>query len=384
MLSDLIFVLKHIKAIIEEYTLVDLYSSFTSTLQEISTASTPELQKALNDYRDRIKQAHERLEPDGWTYSQKDIFLKFGAEKVLGKEGWNHFQAALSDNSANTPGAIEQLNRLRQEVSQLLTNATNILTSLGGLATEMEIEKDQSIIQIVFDDNVAVDTFSELFEQSKDWKEIIHAYSLFAGEAPEKTKIIATSKGSPYTLWLATARFVGETLCATIKPFVELYKTILDAKEKALLLEDMKVGVDGNKFELFKAIEDHEMKKVMEIVENVGKINGNNKLSDGDKNEAKNALKKAGPKLYEFITKGGKVDVSREDGERKVFSNFQLEHSYQEVLKLDKRVQKLLETRNSEEKQTVVAEKKVAEGKESKDKVTKEQEISKEKTEKKK
>jgi hypothetical protein len=231
----------------------------------------------------------------------------------------------------------------------LLSNASNVLTSLGGLATELEVEEGKSVIQIVFDEGVAVDTFKELADQSKDWKDIIRAFSLLAGEAPEKTKIIATSKGSPYTIWLATARFIGETLCETIKPCIELYKKVLEAKEKALLLEDMKVGVDGKKFELFKTIDEYERKRVMEIVESIGVINGNINVSESDKNEAKNALTKVGPKLYEFITKGGKIDVSKEDGNSKAFSNFQLEPAYQETRKLESRVQKLLAARQPTE-----------------------------------
>lgn len=350
MLNDLIFVLKYIKTILEEYNLPDTYSQFAATLQQISSSSTPELQKALKDYKIRIKEAHERLEPVGWTYSQVNFFRKFGAANHLGKAGWNKFQLALSDNSANTPGAVEQINIQRSEIAQLLTNATNIISSLGNLAQELEIEKGKSIIQIVFDEDVAVDTFIDLFDQSKDWKEIIRAFSLLAGEAPEKTKIIATSKGSPYTIWLSSARFVGETLCATIKPFIELYKTVLEAKEKALLLEDMKVGVDGKKFELFKAIDEYERDKVMEIVASIGEINNNGNISESERNEAKIALTKVGPRLYEFITKGGKIDVSKEEGNRKAFSNFQLEVEYQETKKLESRVQKLLETRKPVEK----------------------------------
>ena len=58
----------------------------------------------------------------------------------------------------------------------------------------------------------------------------------------------------------------------------------------------------------------------------------------------------AGPKLYDFITKGGKVDTSKENGDQKVFSNFQLETKYTEVKKLDDKVKKLLIAKSVEEK----------------------------------
>jgi hypothetical protein len=345
MLSDLVFVLKHIKKIVDEYNLVDLYTNFANTLQSISQSSTEDLQTALKDYKQQILKAHKLLEPNGWSYSQTQVFKKFGAESVLGNNGLNKFIKALADNSANVPGVVGELNKQKEAIQKIRDNTNNILSSLDALAEELEVEEGQSVIQIVFDENVAVETIPDLFEQSKEWKEIIRAYSLFAGEAPEKTTIIAASKGSPYTLWLKTAQFVGETLCATIKPFVDLYKEILIAREKAITLEDMKVGVDGKKFELFKTIDEYERKRLGEIIEDVAKIKNNKDLTDGEKNEAVTALLKAGPRLYGFITNGGKVDVSKNDGNKKVFSNFQLQAQYSEVHQLNDNVQKLLAAR---------------------------------------
>lgn len=343
MLSDLVFVLRHIVKILDEYNLVDLYANFANTLQQIASSSTPELQTALKDYRSRIREAHKQVEPEGWSYSQLKIFKKFGARAILGNEGFTNFVKALSDNAANTPGAVEEINRQREEISKILNNSRNVLSSLNELAEEMELEAGQSVIQVVFDEEVSVDTLKDLFEQSKEWKDIIRAYSLLAGIAPEATTIIATSKGSPYTIWLKTAQLVGETLCATIKPFIGLYKEILEAKEKAITLEDMKVGVDGKKFELFKAIDEYERKKIGEIITDVVAINKNDGISPEQRNEALTALTKAGPNLYQFITKGGKVDVSENSDSKKVFNSFKLESSYQETFQLKGRVQKLLE-----------------------------------------
>lgn len=68
-------------------------------------------------------------------------------------------------------------------------------------------------------------------------------------------------------------------------------------------------------------------------------------LDEGLKNEAKAALGKWGPELYSFITKGGKVDTSKQNGNKKVFSNFQLQTCYKETELMETEVQKLLEAR---------------------------------------
>src|SRR3990167_7944382 len=267
MLFELVWVLQHIKTVIEASQLQELYTSFVNTLQQISSASTPDLQNQLKEYKEKIKSAHEQFAVQNLTHSQRRITDGLGASVVLGQKGFDRFLTALSDNSANTPGATEEINKLKHETDRLLANATNTLSGLGSLVEQqIEIEKDQAIIQLVFDKEVSVDTFVDLATQAREWKDIIHAYSLFADEAPEKTKIIATSKGSPYEVWLVTTKFIGETICATVKPFVELYKSILAAKEHALVLEEMKVGVDGKKFELFKVIDEYQRKRITEIV----------------------------------------------------------------------------------------------------------------------
>lgn len=344
MYNDLIFVLKQIKTAVESFNLPDLYTNFSNTLQQISSSSTPELQEALKDYKTKIKQAHDALVTDSWSYSQIEVLTKFGANKQLGKEGWEKFQNALTDNSANTPGAIEELNKQKQDITQIVANANNILNSLGGLAEEKELASEgEVVIQIVFDEKVSIDTLIDLTKQSEEWADIIRAFSLYAGKAPETTRIVGTSKNSPYTIWLVSAKFIGDMICSTIKPFLGLYKEVLELKEHALALENMKIGIDSEKFELLKKIDEYERKRIGEIMENVAELNKNANLADSERNEAKNALLKAGPKLYGFITSGGRVDISKTDETGKVSNSYQLESSYKEVKALDSKIQNLLE-----------------------------------------
>ena len=51
MLNDLVFVLNHIKSLIETYSRYNLYVSIATTLKQIVIADTSELQKALTDYK---------------------------------------------------------------------------------------------------------------------------------------------------------------------------------------------------------------------------------------------------------------------------------------------------------------------------------------------
>jgi hypothetical protein len=109
----------------------NLYTRYTKTLQQISQASTPDLQLQLKEYRDKIKEAHQKLIPTGWSYSQLRFYDKYGARSIVGENGYTRFETALSENAANTPGAIQALIAQQQELSNLLANTNNILSSLG-------------------------------------------------------------------------------------------------------------------------------------------------------------------------------------------------------------------------------------------------------------
>lgn len=342
MLNDLIFVLRQIKTVIEEYNLPDLYANFANTLQQISEASTDELQVQLKEHKSRIKEAHEKLEPEGWSYSQLNVFDRFGARGLIGKACYLNFQKALSENAANTPGAVEELNRQQQQITQLLTNTNNILTSLGPLAQEKKLSEDTALVQIVFDEGVQIDNLPQLASKSKEWKEIIRAFSMLAGESPEKTTILAVSKDSPLSIWLATLPLISKAIYHTVKPLLDLWKQVLEGREHALALKKMEIEIDNDRFELFAKIDAFARKRVKETMEEVAKTYRPNELPDAQFNEAKNALLKAGEDLFGFITNGGKVDANKDGKNNNELGNFQLEAEYQHVHELKDNLQKML------------------------------------------
>ncbi len=358
MLSDLIFVLNHIKKILEENNLVELYSNFSNTLQQVSQASTPELQEQLKNYKEKIRDVHELLDPSGWSHSQLEVFTRFGAREIIGTEGYTNFNKALNENAANLPGAIEELNRQKGGISQLQINAQNILSSLGGLVEEQITEEGKTVVEIVFDESVAINNLPELLNQSERWNRIIRAYSMLAKAAPEDTIIIAANKSNPFSLWMTTLPLISKAFYHTVKPFIDLWHEVLGLKEHAVALEEKQVLLSKKKFELFKDIDEYERKKRTEIMEEVGSNYHLENMTQAEINDAKAALHNAGPELYEFITGGGKVDTTKDGEGNGISGNFQLEPDYQKVHKLKEHVQKLLEAKNKREEEEEKKEKK--------------------------
>jgi len=357
MLNDLVFVLRYIKSVTEEYNLPDLYTNYANALTQISQSSTEELQNQLKDYKERIQKAHKQLEPKGWSYSQIKVFDRFGAKNVLGDVGYANFQKALSENAANTPGAVKEINQLSQGITQLLTNATNIISGLGTLGEEEKLEENLSVIQIVFDEEVAIDDLPQLHHQSKEWERIIRAFSLLADVAPEKTKIISISKGTPLSILLVTIPLISKAIYHVVKSFIELWHEILEIKESAIKIEKIKVELYGEKFDLFEKIDKYSRERITEIIETVVKNYHLKGLDETKLNYAKASLLKAGPDLYNFITKGGKVDTAREGENKGMFGNFQLGPNYQDIYKFNENVKKLLTARVGEKKRSKIEKK---------------------------
>jgi len=344
MLGGLVFVLKEIKRVIEKYGLVDLYTNYANTLEAISKESTPELQAALKDYRTRINEAHAQINPGEWSYSQAQIFDKFGGRGVVGEQGLQYFKDALSSNQANVPGAVTDIRAEGKAIADLMTKTDNVLSSLGKFATDAEsVGDDEVVVQIVFDNQMSVDNLVQLSKQASSWQGIIRAYSMLAKKAPENTRIISISKSSPMQLLLAASPLVAKAIKATVTAFLEIWTDILDMKVHALALEDKKLSIAGKRLELMAEIERIEQERIVETVKSIAEVNQVKGLDDGIKHEAINALLKSGPELYAFITSGGKVDTSVKDKETHELAKFKLEPKYRTTALLQDKVQKLLE-----------------------------------------
>lgn len=322
---------------------MDLYANYANTLAQIAQGSTDELQQAQKDYRVRIEKAHNELEPEGWSYSQEKIFDKFGARGVIGKSGWDSLLKALSENQANAPGAVSEIRAQGEEIKKLFTNADNVLSSLGSLAEEAKPVEGKAIVQVIFDDDVAVENFIDLSKQSEQWKDIIRAYSLLAKQAPENTKIVEFTKSSPLVAHLATTKVIAKAIDATITKFLELRESMLDLKLKALALEKEGLSIAGKRVELIAEIDAIERRRIVETVKQIAEISRVDGLDESLKYEAITALTKAGPKLYAFVTSGGKVDTSDTTTEAGTYSSFKLESKYRSVKTLQNKVQKLIE-----------------------------------------
>jgi len=344
MLGDLVFALRYIKKVFETYGLLDLYVNFANTLQQISQGSNEDLQKAQRDYKTRIREAHAELEPKGWSYSQLNIFDKFGARKLVGDNGLTAFLRALADNQANTPGAIDEINRLKDELTKLIANTDAVLSSLGTMAEEVTAQPGEVVLQVVFNDKVAIDNIVQQAEQIETWKEIIRAFSLLAGTSPNKARIIAVSKTNPFTEWLGLGKVVGELMTGFITECLKVRTKHLEMRKAAVILDVEELSIKGKKLQLLKECDDWARKRVVEIVEQIAKIKSIDGINEGNKNAALNELRMAGPHLYDHILNGGQVDTSKPSKEAKVFSDFQLQLKYEEVKQLETEVQKLLDS----------------------------------------
>ncbi len=342
MLEDLVFVLNQIKKIYGEYGLLDLYVNYANTLEQIAKESTEELQKAVKDYRKRIEEAHTKLEPNGWSYSQIEFFDKFGARSLVGKQGWQNFLDVLADNQANTPGAVAEIRRLETDLTQLITNTDNVLNSLGKISASPKLEPDEAIIEIVFDDKAGINNLADQAKFSEIWKDIIYAYSLLAGTSIEKTRIIGVSKASPFTEYLASGTLLVGFLHQTIVQFLDLKEHFLNLKSNALALENEQLILDGKRFKLMDEIDKRQREKVIEVVHQIADLSTVKGVDVGIKNTAKIALAKSAPDLYDFLTNGGKVDTSEPQAKEMDKKSFKLETKYRTVLALQERVQNLI------------------------------------------
>ncbi|HVZ67044.1 MAG TPA: hypothetical protein VG917_02175 [Patescibacteria group bacterium] len=351
MLNDLVFVLRRIKEVLERENLPTIYSNLSSYVQQASQAHTPELQAQINDSKEKIKSAHEDLNTMGWSHTQTQIFTKFGAAEILGKIGLEKFEKTFNDNAGVPTAVTAELSQQSQLISQLLTNVNNILSSLGNLGEVDKSESGKGVVQIVFKDGVAVNNLPDLSKQSRNWEQILRAYSILADESPEETKILASNKSNPFFLWLSTAPLISQAIFHTVKPFIDLWHEVLGLKEHALALKEKEIAVAGEELKLMNNIDEYEKKKINEILEAVADKYSKKDLEKAKLNDGKVNLLKYGPEIYEFIKLNGEVDASENGESNPVTSNLKLANKYIETQKLYTKVQKMLESSNQKSKE---------------------------------
>jgi len=278
------------------------------------------------------------------------ILEAYDAPTYLGIGAVRHLEGILRDEHFDPITAADKVKLHFEGAQKLQQTAAKITPLLTPFKSDdpLDIEPEEAVIQLSFENGVSVDKFIDLDAWTHKWAIILRAFGLISGEPVDTARVVYAQKASPLVLEIAAA-------VAVVVPLAKSFTYVLDRTEqllkiKKLHLETKQLGLQNENLEqeFESEIEKHKENTADEISKQVIKESNEQKLND---NETLTAVRQAVSTIYGYIENGGKVDcylppaIEDVDGETEnqeerseILSTFlrlrELEHDVEELKQL--------------------------------------------------
>nr|MBP7119183.1 hypothetical protein [Candidatus Woesebacteria bacterium] len=312
MYDELNLVLNYIIDAIAENELVQRHNELAQLYETARTAPTPEVTAQILAKQKEIRTAQDEIEPQGWDTIRIKVFEQFGATSVLGKRGDARLQKELNQFSNDPHGASQTATRFSSEITAVQSRAQQAISGLGSLLEDPEkLPEGKQMVQLVFDEFVAIDEFDELVHQAHEWDVILKSLKHLLPEPDEEAHLYKIQKSSPVIIIVVA----GVPLIFAI---LKITKEVLDIVEKLWTIRKLKAETKAAEFDgelkqkMIDNLTEAEEKKLDGLVEEKVKSIMDDyrpKLSDTQANQAETAVRYNIKKIYNFTVQGGAVNI---------------------------------------------------------------------------
>jgi hypothetical protein len=269
------------------------------------------------------------------TYSEKNLFdvLEYG--QFLGSSAIQTIEGILHDENFDPAGVFNKMNKHKNEFQQLMERNRSFCSALEKVPSLMDqsLRNGEALLEITFLDKAAVDNIVDFEKWIDSWTKIIRAFSEFAGERPESTRIIFVQKSSPLIIDMATAFGIVYTVGKAVDLVLEKVEKYLKIKKEIEEIKKLKLENKKIEQELEKEAEMFSEKSAQEITAQI--TAGSKSKRDGS---VDNGLSLAIKNLFVFVDKGGRVDCPSPNDEKQ---KGDMEKLFSEVRKLQQSIDKI-------------------------------------------
>lgn len=262
--------------------------------------------------RDAIINSQSQLEPPTvWNQSQRQIFVHFGAQGIIGNDAANALLQVLSQNALDPAQAAGHVQRLCGQINQLQQRCTQALTSLEPLAkgiAQPEPSKEYAAIILTFAQNASIKTLDDLQRQAAAWNYNATCFAELTKSSIESPNIIGVRQGSIILEFAAITSVVGAA--------VTVFNHIVLKREFRLKSQKVAQQIRESSFneQAAKLIEADVDTKTAEMTrEALDKLMEANGWSGGEidaaeRNELRSKLEKCVQDIDAFWNKGGQIE----------------------------------------------------------------------------
>lgn len=318
-LQDIFSVTKEVEAISNNSTLV-------TEIQNLSRQRSNSVGQVVapvnyNISIDNIKKILASVNTSLWTNEHWEIAKILGIDKFLGPEGSQYIEQTKLSIASNSSNKVNIIMNLVTELNNFRTKPKQIATLLNdfGISSNIKtISDDEGIIEITFEGNVDIGDFKGAKDNMNDWFLIIEGYSRLLNVPREEFEIINISKNSPTKFKLKTSLKSVTMVLGIFTSILVIQRSYLDNQ---LLLEKLRQTSLSPDLEAQRQfIENAENHMQNEIDNKIEKL-VNDKLEEykieENIGEVKTSLKKSVENQYNFVNKGGNINIYITNGDLK-------------------------------------------------------------------
>jgi len=265
----------------------------------------------LNPIFDRIQNQIEQIDLIPLTTVQEKILEVYGLNKILGKNFKAYREEIVNSIQKNPSTTQVQIQKLTADINNLRTRPAQIFAQIHPISTidiKPTLKKNEGIIELIFDEGVSIDNFADAKNLMADWFLIIDGYSRVLGIQKTDFEIISITKASPTKIKIKSVATGTALALSIVTGLLQLEQRIVGNKVLVEQVRQNPVAQDSAKAyikEIEKSMKEEISKEVERLVEEKIK---EHKIANGN-GDIKTSLKKGIEKQYNFIVKGGEVNV---------------------------------------------------------------------------
>ena len=341
MFREIDYVINFIKDFVTDNNLIELYTNLVTSYGQAGSSSTPEIEKQIETTREKLREAHTSLDLELWTDTKRQIFKRLGAGDVIGTGAYQRLIKALEDNYANMNGAIQAIEELKTETTQVVTKVDALVENLSLTALPGVTEEGEEFFEISFENKASIESFDNMKDQAEDWNFILRSFAELTGARTTDVKLVYVTKGSPLIAGVVTKLITAKAIIdaaervSKIKDgLLKLLKLQRDSKDSVMPRDKAKVvntTIEASIGEIFSL----SIKKESTEIESTYR---NNKSSN--RYEMQKKILESMKRMYKFTDNGGRIVHTEE------IEGFKDPELPKKLLKRYKEIQKLQEGLN--------------------------------------
>ncbi len=320
-IEDIFSVVKYIHESIPAATLDTELENLNRISQLYSTNSAAAVQQTISSV-DRLMNLLKTIDTKLWTAEHLQAAEKLDVRGIIGDSGRQFLESVKLQVQQRPRIGPNQIQVLITRLNKLRTKPRELFTLLEPFNIQTNFEKEEpdiAFIEIIFDENVAIDSFSSAREQMNDWLLIVDGYSRLLNANKEDFVIVGIFKSSPAKFKVKTTLKNAALVIGIVTNILLAEKTLI---ENRIMIQKLKESDLLDQEEVKRQFVESAERKLREKIDsNIEKI-VEEKIHEyavqGDQGDIRASFAKSVQNQYNFVVNGGEVTVYVLDDSTKI------------------------------------------------------------------